>query len=178
MNKYKKTIIAVIKGEGREPICTDWENWLKDRHPELFEEEFKVGDWVYWSGNCQTVGKIKAHAKPIIGLCFELSETHKDTKYDSCHVDNLRKATSEEIETHLIKEAKKRGYFENSHLHIEEIRSPVKNLKYNPNWSPDMDCLYDTETLHVIWRPDKGWMSLVETITKEEAEKQLGKKIV
>jgi hypothetical protein len=75
--------------------------------------KFKLGDWVYWSGQGPTVAKIAGtpNNNPY-NQCYHLTCTFKDEQrgikaYDSCHENNLRLATKEEIIDHLTEQIKK-----------------------------------------------------------------------
>jgi hypothetical protein len=59
--------------------------------------EFENGEWVYWSGNCPTIGKIVRKR----GNCYILEETYNGEVYDSCHESNIRVATRSEVDKHL-----------------------------------------------------------------------------
>lgn len=86
-------------------------------------------------------------------------------------------ATDKEVEKMLIKEAKKRGFKDKGMY--EDIHDPYcgfkelhfKELEYDrkENW------LYDGYGSVIFCN---GKWSTIETITKEDAEKQLGKTIV
>jgi hypothetical protein len=101
MSKYKETIEKVLRGEGYASVCNDWKEWIYGEHPELRPElEFKVGDWVipknneYPPSRATSVGSNELKYGPGQYYTF----------------DYIRKATPEEIEKHLVEEAKRRGY--------------------------------------------------------------------
>ena len=93
-----------------------------------------------------------------------------DAKIDSSDYE----ATEAEVFEALKNEAVKRGFVEGrwfGDVHINSFVNPVKNLLYHTD-SEDLRC-------------DKGcvfhkgkWAEIIPTITKEEAEKELGKKII
>lgn len=59
----------------------------------VFEEKFKIGDWVFWSdGNIKIVNTIKDKCKSF-NNSWKLTD-----KYDSCNENYLRLATQEEID--------------------------------------------------------------------------------
>jgi len=80
--------------------------YYNDCQPECNDEsKFKVGDWVHTGYKFLPFGKIKrfidiAHVEVV---CAQGSGT-------MVTVDKCRLATSEEVKSHLIKEAKRRGY--------------------------------------------------------------------
>jgi hypothetical protein len=72
---------------------------------ELKEEEFKVGDWVYWSGSNKGVYKITDKCRAF----SDSWQVNNDPQTSMCET-NLRKATDSEIESYLLKEAEKKGF--------------------------------------------------------------------
>jgi hypothetical protein len=61
----------------------------------VYENEFKIGDWVTWTGMMPVTGKIKSG--PTYD-CYAL-EAPYDKTHDSLHYSYLRKATQEEIDS-------------------------------------------------------------------------------
>ena len=72
---------------------------------ELFERygkpKFKVGDWVTWH---------QGAVERIVGVHRDLTMSLEGREGDHCNVKDYRLATPEEIKSHLIEEAKRRGY--------------------------------------------------------------------
>lgn len=87
------------------------------------EEEFKVGDWVKWSGCNPRVGK-------ILGKCPSFNDSWQvSTPGTSCSEVHLRKATPLEIESHLIKEAEKKGFVRGAKVY--PVNAGSKNITYH-----------------------------------------------
>jgi hypothetical protein len=82
----------------------DWNRAL-ELAAELKEEEFKVGDWVYWSGSNKGVYKITDKCRAF----SDSWQVNNDPQTSMCET-HLRKATDSEIESYLIKEAEKKGF--------------------------------------------------------------------
>ncbi len=57
------------------------------------DKKFKIGDWVRWTGNNTLISQIIREGVNINGACWVLDEN----THTSCHEDNLRLATEEEI---------------------------------------------------------------------------------
>lgn len=77
--------------------CTEPQNKLFDEIFGKDVEQFKVGDWVVWTGLDTYVGRINK-ACPSFPGCWNIRLDKSDRgSYTSCHVTNLRKATPEEI---------------------------------------------------------------------------------
>lgn len=74
--------------------------------PVYKQDEYKIGDWVYWSGNNPTFAKINSE----IGTdnCYKLDVDGNISSHNNCHKSNLRKATQEEIQNHLVSLAKEK----------------------------------------------------------------------
>lgn len=61
----------------------------------VYQEQFKVGDWVVWTGHNPVTGQIKSG--PDEEGCYQLGGKYERT-HNSLHPNYLRKATEEEIE--------------------------------------------------------------------------------
>jgi hypothetical protein len=97
------------------------------------EKEFKENDWVIWSGLNPTIGRIDKRDGFSWGsgdICYILKDFVGQGKYTSCSQRHLRKATEEEIKTHLISEAEKKGFVKGAKTDsgIIESLSMYKNL--------------------------------------------------
>ena len=146
MKDYKQTIKDAYYGKGPEEMCYKWKNWLKEKHPELFKEPLplKKGDWVVvqskpntWSSSlCGNSPRSADLSYPFLfklekiedrGDHFAMSGGGYGWTY---YPEIMRKATPDEIEKHLIEEAKKRGYASGTLISYE-------NLPSYTNWGPD-----------------------------------------
>lgn len=77
----------------------------------VYEESFKPGDYVKWTGSYPTYGiidKVCDSGDYVSVNCYVLKNTVKEGVYDSCHFSNLTKVTEEEYFDALIKEAERR----------------------------------------------------------------------
>jgi hypothetical protein len=165
--------------------CSDWKRNIESEFPKLFKkEEFEVGKW-YTDNDLETsflvcITKIKDCE--YYGFGFNGSGIWCDDDDDSWGSieDMVRPATNKEVEEALTKEAKKR------YLNGVTIKSDQdgKTYKYNnivEYWAgSDSDFLMrcnDSIPGQYVFYKGK-WATIVETITKEEAEKQLGKTIL
>lgn len=184
MNKHKEFIKKAYNGELGLTMCSEWKEAIEKQYPE-FKTQLEVGKW-YTHDNgflfCFTGGFDKdkdpfGYGLSTYGNWYDLDET-EDGGWNG---KELRPATKEEVEEALINEAKKRGFKEGVRIkvHADELDNPE-----NTGRSLNIDgnhITYDGESLvfdcAVIFHNGK-WAEIIETITKEEAEKQLGKKIV
>lgn len=161
--------------EAHKAACIDWKQRIEKELPELFESEFKVGDWVVF---------IDGDAPQII-IGFDKYNDYRTQRINGSKTvwfkyDAERKATKEEIERHLIEEAERRGFKKGVLFHAireDTLKKSVLPYKYDPldlkYWHKE-DVLCAGGNLYV-----KGqWAEIIPTMTKEEAEKKLGYKIV
>ncbi len=125
MKKSRKKFILEAHAEA----CETWKERIEEEYPKLFkEEEFKVGDWVIAWAMEDTV-KIIEHRKT-----YFLSDNMSDDKFRKQNLGRKninRKATEEEIKTHLIAEAKKRGFKEGVNVKDVDGDSGIFTGKFN-----------------------------------------------
>ena len=147
---------------------------IKETFPKLFKEtELVVGKWykhdetgceylICYTGDDRCYG-------------FFDGDYDIDLRYtESVKTEHSTPATDKEVSEALIKEAKKRNVWE----------TPIKCLAGKHNW--DTNNCYDIDFdkySNKLWSSfgvvfEKGkWATIIETITKEQAEKELGKTI-
>lgn len=181
MNKHKKFIKEAYQGK-HGTMCQDWKDVILKRYPEFKAgAPFKVGDWVI--GKTFPIRPLQARRITSIG-----TETARYNDPSIGEGENngtsfkwLRKATHEEIESHLIEEAIRRGFKKGITMLCIEGRVGTEGkfpsdpkFKYNPNLDR-LDAHFPSASFTVY--SDGKWAVPFETITKEEAERLLGKKI-
>lgn len=176
MNKHKNFIKEYYNGKYGS-MCADWKGIIETHYPEFKEsEQFKVGDWVV----CWEAGII-TRPEEEQGGNFLTSFVDGGTQQMVSFKNIKRKATPQEIEAHLIAEAKRRYKKGDSikclysgAIKILEEAEPGKNQS-----NSDSEFWHNgTEGKNCQVYKDGIWAEILETITKAEAEKQLGKKIV
>lgn len=162
--------------DGHKAACSEWKTKIEKEFPKLFKEtELVVGKW-YKYGVCGSLMPWN-NGESTYGFF--------DGEYDSSwcfgrDVSTAIPATDKEVEDALIKEAKKRGFkegvkFYNISVHIEDDFNDTctccNDYRYHSD-DPSL-CLGDGSIFY------KGkWATIIQTITKAEAEKELGKTIV
>ena len=183
MNKHKKFIKDAYEGKYG-TMCQDWKNTILEHYPE-FGKKLEVGKW-YRSTNyddviimvCEPDGnKVKSYGFSDGGW-FD----HRNKKDHWGYMDETdwRKATPKEVEEQLIEEAKKRGLDKNVFKPIRKTAQPkILNID---TWSykQERDELFTADKGNggcVVYSKGK-WAEIIKTMTKEEAEKKLGCKIV
>ncbi len=171
MGKYKQFIIDAANNNTFLDVCSEWRGKLKEKFPELFEKEFKEGDWIVDS-TCdnETIEKITS----IENGRFKTSKYGDDDNGFYTSSRCFRKATKEEVESHLISEAKKRGlidgvFIKSADQETSDCPIHFSGLVYSDGGN---DFLTDGHgnTLY-----EKGeWAKIIkETISKERAEELL-----
>jgi len=147
---------------------------LKQWFPEAFKIELEVGKWyessnflIMYKGNNKCISIHKASGN------YKDDDFHTDWMHTDC---NYIKATEQEVKTALINEAKKRGYKNGNYECLDTPIFTEKDvldnyfLEENTLWHGRKGCA------NVVFQNGK-WAIIIETITKEEAEKLLNKKI-
>ena len=85
-------------------------------------------------------------------------------------------ATEKEVETALIQEAKKRGFKEGVRFRSAHANATYSILGYSLEFDGSLHC---QRNAGCIFNTDNGkWAEIIETITKKDAERELGKKII
>ena len=157
---------------------------LKEVFPELFKVELIVGEWYCYElneqdnilFNFQGVYSQKnnsgAYGFTVSRQWFENLGVSKEDVY--------RKATPEEVEDALIKEAEKRGFKEEVYVKYPWFKDSEVDKIYKPfyikgNTYLDGDSFYYN---NVKVFKSGIWADIIPTITKSEAEKRLNCKIV
>jgi len=135
--------------------------------PEVFKKELVVGKWH------------KVKGRNIIFCLFEngiygfLNGVEKTLNWEFASDESLEDATPQEVESALIREAKKKYIKGVSVICLED----GKTLKIDTEYKIDFEnnCLWygGVQVLN-----NGIWATIIETITIQEAEKLLNKKIV
>jgi len=165
MKQSRKDFIV----KAHESACEEWKREIEKEFPKLFKEKLVVGKWykrggelVVWNGGKTTYGFVnlggKYHYSNI--LLFSI-------------IEGAIPATHKEVETALIEEAEKRGLKPLNH----------RCLRDGLIWEDNIGGAYQfiDKALGIgasIAFEDGKWATITETITKEQAEKELGKTIL
>jgi hypothetical protein len=181
--------------QGHKAACSEWKEKIEKEFPKLFKK------------NALVVGKYYKLTQDYVNLkkdnIFEFLEyqtscktfaivrhsvfDNSKTDYAAPYSNTLIPATDKEVEEALIKEAKNRGFKEGVKF-INLDSGVVQTVNRLPYFELGRLAVKSTET---EWsRSYKGgssnpsifeygkWATIVETITKEQAEKELGKAIL
>jgi hypothetical protein len=162
--------------EAHDNACNDWRNRIEKEFPKLFKKDaLEVGDYWYKNdGNLVLICDLGGNVKYL-----PIYESIENNRFGYSGVVCFeRKATEIEVEQALIKEAKKKGFKE--------------GVKFNSAWRSGAICYFNGMHYEAknnslssgcsyndcIFQSGK-WAEIVkETITKEQAEKELGKTIL
>jgi hypothetical protein len=176
MKKSRKEFIK----ESHLAACNDWREKIEKEFPELFKKyDLKINKWYvltedYCSLKKGSIFPFLKYQSPtkkfaIVGHCIF---DHNKRNYLAPLSANLKPATDKEVEEALIKEAKKRGFKEGVRF----------KCLYNHDYKGKCIPLFCSDGY--LWLEggcvfkDGKWATIVETITKEQAEKELGKTIL
>jgi len=171
--------------------CSEWKEKIEKEFPKLFKKDaLEVGRWYKSRDNHGEYLMVWNNSEETYG--FWGNEYRDDLSFYI--ISNKIPATDKEVEEALIKEAKKRGFFNigNTFKSCFDDNNEARTIgKYDS--STDIGYYYDE--VHNELRSnglntyekfcsnpliyEKGkWATIVETITKEQAEKELGKTIL
>tara|TARA_R110000796_G_scaffold156853_1_gene273622 strand:- start:852 stop:1373 length:522 start_codon:yes stop_codon:yes gene_type:complete len=162
--------------QAHESACGQWKKNIEDEFPKLFKKDLIVGKWYKTDGLLQNFlgkfGNDSTYGFRKDGVYSASMGFHDDDTHDL--------ATDKEVEQALNKEAKKRGFKEG--IVIITSKTGVKRT-LNSNFfimiKNNLACLSSKETcVYPVIFTNGTWATIVETITKEQAEKELGKTII
>ena len=167
--------------------CSDWKTKIEKEFPKLFKEDaLVVGKWYINIDGLKClhfVTKI-TDSKEYFAYGFSFSNEWKNNKGFGSVNDytnkNFRLATDKEVEEALIKEAKRRGFKEGVRIKSKWMPNISAN-KLNGKFMFDnkFELCAATNGLMIYTIFQNGvWAEIVDTITKEQAEKELGKTIL
>lgn len=176
MKKYEITKETILKYQ------------MKDEFPEVFKKELVVGKWYFVERTrfCDPKKALILYDEKDSLCCFDHSGKYTDY-YGNPKNDGyiITEAAMQEVETAFINEAKKRGFEKGilvnrtqSMLNDFDSRSSYNDVVIENN-EFYFDKEYNSLTIdgRVIFINGK-WATIIETITIQEAEKLLNKKIV
>ena len=155
--------------------CSEWKENIEKEFPKLFKEDaLEVGKWY----------KSKIAVFRVTSLAPLKSYGVYSGKWGNEFYTDVttrsRPATDKEVEQALIKEAKKRGFkegvkYKNRLDSFGFINDSCWEFNGKSNYLGQRG--NKVNSLHFIFDEGK-WAEIVETITKEQAEKELGKTIL
>lgn len=148
----------------------------KNIAPELFKEtKLEVGKW-YHHGKCNSIMPYNGGKKTYGFFNGSFGDS-----WAFSNKDTATPATDKEVETALINEAEKRGFKDGvtvkSLFHKNSPRLTIKGSQFSFINNLKLHINGSTSLMPVLFLKGK-WATIIETITKEEAEKELGKTIL
>ena len=155
--------------------CSEWKENIEKEFPKLFKEDaLVVGKW------CKNINS------PLSIICYNsllksnvnYGINNSGTWCSNYHLYEyeMTLATDKEVEKALVKEAKERGLKPLNHRCLEDGRIWVNNVGGNYEYYPKENKLMIGASTVFL---DGKWATIIkETITKEQAEKELGKTIL
>ena len=157
--------------------CSDWKTNIEKEFPKLFKKDaLVVGKWYKRKQDSRLwfVTHIKNGCS--YGYGFDYSGYWADESAGFNYSLELNKATDKEVEQALIKEAEKRGFEEGVAFKSVSGRNSIDRVCDGFRYYSNQNQLCSGKGSVFI----KGkWATIIEeTITKEQAEKELGKTIL
>jgi hypothetical protein len=156
----------------------EWKENIEKEFPKLFKKDaLVVGKWYKYHDNYQESLMVWNNSEDTYG--FWGNEYRDDLSFHISY-DKIP-ATDKEVEEALIKEAKKRGFKEGVRVdkllynNIGSLNGDSKTCE-NKEFKLSFGHLFIGNLL--IFHNTGKWAEIVETITKEQAEKELGKTIL
>lgn len=150
---------------------------LKLWFPKAFIDELTINKW-YKADNI-LIYITKINEGKVYGYGFEAVNTQLrwwgSDDNDEWYLSNYREATHDEVSNDLIREAKKRGY-KDGNYHCLSNSKTYYNI--SDKFTFEDDKLFHGTVLRNVVFADGEWAEIIETITKEEAEKLLNKRII
>lgn len=167
------------------------DDWIKDEFTEDFKTELECGKWYKRKEYSDTIFCYNGEKDEFDYACgygfvdSVFIENNPNDGWGNKSQDDFIEATPEEIETALVSEAKKRGYmkgvcFDNSNLNDEDFGNGKiisSDLTFDKVDNGTIWCKSETKYNRQLFINGK-WATIIETITIQEAEKLLNKKIL
>ena len=156
--------------------CENGTSFLKEWFPEAFKPVLEVGKWYISDGYLIN----KQEADNCYGFELYRNSWVKNVSHElSEHISgNYREATESEVFEALKNEAVRRGY-KNGNFKCLLMPDFTHEVMNNFHFQDNM-LFHGESNVHknnVIFK-DGQWAEIIETISKEEAEKLLNKKII
>tara|TARA_R110000772_G_C13310212_1_gene439951 strand:- start:3271 stop:3789 length:519 start_codon:yes stop_codon:yes gene_type:complete len=162
--------------DGHAAACSEWKTKIEKEFPKLFKEtDLVVGNWIKTEDCLAFVEEFLGNDFKGYGFCD--NSWFESTSDWTSNVKGWTPATDKEVEAALIKEAKRRGFKEG--VSFKCTQTPRIGKFGKLTYVSGNNGLYSNGTEDGEWLFRKGeWATIIETITKEEAEKELGKTII
>lgn len=180
MEKYE------ITKEQVQDIYNDGCTYVKEWFPDAFKAELEAGKW-YKSNYPLLIFIEEIHHSYLVGYGFNSIEEFKKGEFcrrqnDKYEVDyksfNFKEATGQEVKTALENEAVNRGFKKGveylSAWNNESLCHYPKELFYNSQ----KNCLATQHGSNECIFQNGKWATIIQTMTKKEAEEKLGVKII
>ena len=161
--------------------CSEWKENIEKEFPKLFKEDaLVVGKWYKRKEDLNLWFLTHINNECSFGYGFDYSGYWADESTGFNYSLELNRATDKEVEEALIKEANNISY---KNVKINNLES-IGNVLLNHHSCISSDCYYYNVSENALWFMGRlifwngKWATIVETITKEQAEKELGKTIL
>tara|TARA_R110001606_G_scaffold57787_3_gene139097 strand:- start:492 stop:1010 length:519 start_codon:yes stop_codon:yes gene_type:complete len=161
--------------KAHENACSEWKTNIEKEFPKLFKEDSLVfGKWYKRQRDNGLWFVTRFENGCSYGYGFDADGNWADVSKEYNYSLELTLATDKEVEQALIKEAKKRGFKKGcEYIGIRDLTRQKATTNIDV-WSCNscIDMGFDYVFL------DGKWATIIETITKQQAETELGKVII
>lgn len=103
------TVTEEFVREAHSAACSTWKTKIEKEFPDLFEKELEIGRWYVYGSNLLNYQGLN-HKDLIQAYGFLGDKSWMETSNCGNDFKAWKEATTEEVESVLIAEAKKRGY--------------------------------------------------------------------
>jgi len=167
--------------EAHNAACSQWKQKIEQWFPECFKQKLEVGKW--YKSKTGSIVNYQGGTNGY-GLTY-FGDWCNNSNWDTFISESLlwTPATTEEVESMLIKEAEKKGFIDNNGVNfigVEENCYGKNNHILNTKILVDSDIDGGVYASKGWIMKDGKWATIVETpkeMTLEEIEKKLGHKV-
>jgi hypothetical protein len=159
--------------------CSEWKKNIEKEFPKLFKKDaLVVGKWYKIQCSKNALVFIQGYKKTY---GFDYAGLWTNMWHENISNTTYIPATDKEVEEALIKEAKKRGFKEG--VRVDKLLyTNIGSLNGDSKTCENKEFKLFHGHLSIgnllIFHRTGKWAEIVETITKEQAEKELGKTIL
>lgn len=160
--------------EAHKEACDKWKKKIEELNPSLFKPKFKVNAWYKLNDGDVKIFRVSELKNSRVFTDVEGDDFH----INSWNAERCTELSPSEIESHLIKEAEKRGFINDAKFKCLFIGTGIINgkIKYNPD-ETDIDELWNGSSC--LYKDGK-WATIIpqeEVLTLEERVKRLEEKL-
>tara|TARA_R110000765_G_scaffold282868_1_gene379894 strand:- start:30 stop:548 length:519 start_codon:yes stop_codon:yes gene_type:complete len=171
MKKSRKELIKSLHST----VSVDLRQSIAKEFPKLFKEDYLVGKWYKREGDGNLWFCTRVYQECAYGYGFAMDGSWADLSLGYNYDLPYSLATESEVYWGLIAECEKRSLKPENHLCLRDNKLWEDNIGGQYDFFIDKDLLMIGASVVYL---DGVWAKTIEVITLEQAEKELGKKIL